>query len=205
MKEGHALSRTSSRRPWTASSPPRRPADAFAMQGDRIDTLFASTPRSGVALPPGGPGLTPDTVVMGWNTFAVGLPFGQRSYPHLRQYVFSRPFSEEVGGDVVLRATIPSRFVPESRAVASWIWLCGGVGWRRARRRIDRPCSRSTRWSFGAIQLETGRLAGAPPRVESARSRPAFMNHYVQPEAASPLHGFTAFRRAAPGPARQRA
>ncbi len=32
-----------------------------------------------------------DTVLMGWNTYAVGLPTGvDNPYPHLRQHVFTR-------------------------------------------------------------------------------------------------------------------
>jgi len=66
------------------------------------------------------------TVLMGWNTYAVGLPQGVRSpYPHLRQVVFSRR-ARELPADVVL-SDDPQGVVAELKQTADRdLWLCGG-------------------------------------------------------------------------------
>lgn len=109
--------------------------DDFAMQGDHVDALFRDYPETlpGAALAAAGitaRNETFDTVVMGWNTFAVGLRYGQLDpYPHLRQYVCSRTHSaDEAGGEVVVTGEDPVELVRRLKAEPSArdIWLCGG-------------------------------------------------------------------------------
>jgi dihydrofolate reductase len=106
--------------------------DAFPVEGDHMQAIMQ---RFSDALP--APALeamsiTPDTsrfdtVLMGYSTYAVGLPVGlDDPYPHLRQYVFSRtsrdaPAGITVGDDPV--ATV--RALKEEQG-ESGIWLCGG-------------------------------------------------------------------------------
>lgn len=122
--------------------------DAFAQAGDHVDALIEEVPetlpghvRSAIGID--SPNHTYDTVVMGWNTFAVGLAHRVDSpYPHLRQYVFSRTHApSEVGGDVRLVADDPVDVVRQLKAQASSkdIWLCGGGSLAAALRdEIDR-------------------------------------------------------------------
>lgn len=108
--------------------------DAFPMQGDHIDMILAqytdTVPTPGLeAL-----GLTPpltrfDTVLMGWNTYAVGgphLPNGP--YAHLKQYVFSRNRTgNDAAAPVTVTAEDPIEVVARLKHEAgSGIWLCGG-------------------------------------------------------------------------------
>jgi dihydrofolate reductase len=71
-----------------------------------------------------------DTVLMGWNTYAVGLRDGlQNPYPHLRQYVFSRTHTRgEVETGIVLTSEPPVEIVRRLKAepAVADIWLCGG-------------------------------------------------------------------------------
>jgi dihydrofolate reductase len=110
--------------------------DAFPMTGDHIDALFREYPETlpGVAL--AAAGVAPsggcfDTVVMGWNTFAVGLPHGLTDpYPHLRSYVCSRSHAgHEATGGAVVTAEAPVALVRRLKAepAARGIWLCGGA------------------------------------------------------------------------------
>lgn len=130
--------------------------DAFAMQGDHIDALFQDYPETlpGAAL--AAAQITPendtfDTVVMGWNTFAVGLSLGELDpYPHLRQYVCSRTHeSNEVGGDVIVTSEDPVQLVRRLKAEPSSrdIWLCGGG---RLAAEIDRLVLKVNPVMFGA-------------------------------------------------------
>ncbi|WP_024794779.1 dihydrofolate reductase family protein [Tomitella biformata] len=69
-----------------------------------------------------------DTVLMGWNTYGVGLPYGVDSpYPHLRQYVFSRRQRAAPDG-VTVTAESPAEVARTLKAedAGSGIWLCGG-------------------------------------------------------------------------------
>lgn len=109
--------------------------DAFPQTGDHIEALLRDYPETIPAHVLATIGIEPttdtfDTVVMGWNTFAVGLPHGiDDPYPHLRQYVFSRSHgSEDVGGDVNVVADDPVAIVRSLKAEGSnkGIWLCGG-------------------------------------------------------------------------------
>lgn len=111
--------------------------DAFPQTGDHIAALLSEFPETIPAHVLSAVGLeastdTFDTVIMGWNTFAVGLPHGiDDPYPHLRQYVLSRSHApDEVGGDVNLVAGDPVELVRLLKAENSdsntGIWLCGG-------------------------------------------------------------------------------
>ncbi|MGB3680777.1 MAG: dihydrofolate reductase family protein [Candidatus Microthrix parvicella] len=109
--------------------------DAFPQTGDHIDALLRDFPETIPAHVLSAIGIeasndTFDTVVMGWNTFAVGLRQGiDDPYPHLRQYVFSRSHGpDDVGGDVQVVADDPVELVRSLKAESSGkgIWLCGG-------------------------------------------------------------------------------
>ena len=79
-------------------------------------------------------GITPDndtfdTVLMGWNTYAVGLPFGVANpYPHLEQVVFSRSHGQDEVADAIrVVADDPVAEVQRLRKEdGAGIWLCGG-------------------------------------------------------------------------------
>lgn len=68
-----------------------------------------------------------DTVLMGGNTFAIGLAEGVTSpYRHLRQFVFSRRNFAE-GENLTVTSADPVQVVKELKAEeGSAIWLCGG-------------------------------------------------------------------------------
>lgn len=107
--------------------------DAFPMEGDHLpalirdwsDTIPAHV-RSALGLPPAD-GTRFDTVLMGWNTYAVGLPAGVDSpYPHLRQVVVSTR-KPDVPVDVqVVDDPIAAVRDLKSREADGDIWLCGG-------------------------------------------------------------------------------
>jgi len=107
--------------------------DAFPIDGDHMvagirDYADAIPTHVASAL-----GIVPDrsrfdTVVMGWNTYAVGFDQGIASpYAHLRQYVFSRSRTSTAQG-VTVTADNPVDVVRGLKAepTGSDIWLCGG-------------------------------------------------------------------------------
>ena len=106
--------------------------DAFPVEGDHMDAInerYADTIPTDLAVALGIERKRPmfDTVLMGWNTYAVGLPMGVKSpYRHLRQIVFStsrRADAEDVqttGEDPV---AVVQRLKHED---GDAIWLCGG-------------------------------------------------------------------------------
>lgn len=109
--------------------------DAFAQTGDHIDALIRDLPETLPGHVLSAIGIestndTYDTVIMGWNTFAVGLAQGVNDpYPHLRQYVVSRTHQpSDVGGDVQVVADDPIGLVRQLKEEPSTkgIWLCGG-------------------------------------------------------------------------------
>jgi dihydrofolate reductase len=69
-------------------------------------------------------------VVMGWNTYAVGLPFGMTDpYPHLDTVVFSRSHvgDDDIDPAITVTDDDPIAVVRElKRRAGSDIWLCGG-------------------------------------------------------------------------------
>ncbi len=109
--------------------------DAFSLEGDHVEAFAREIPEILPAPALAAMGVAPanatfDTVLMGWNTFAVGLPHGlDDPYPHLRQVVFSRADrTGQVGGDVEVTDRDPVEVVRELKGEPSdaGIWLCGG-------------------------------------------------------------------------------
>ncbi|TBN57488.1 dihydrofolate reductase [Glaciihabitans arcticus] len=107
---------------------------AFPMEGDHFATIFGEFADALPAPAIAGLGLSPtgerfDTVLMGWNTYAVGLPDLPDPYPHLRQYVFSRSHGPADVAPGITLAADPRALVRELKAEegGSDIWLCGGA------------------------------------------------------------------------------
>lgn len=106
--------------------------DAFLAEGDHRDAInerFGQTIPTEAAEALGirqDQGLF-DTVLMGWNTYAVGLPYGATSpYRHLEQIVFSRTKNAE-GENLTVTADDPVEVVRRLKAQeGASIWLCGG-------------------------------------------------------------------------------
>lgn len=106
--------------------------DAFLAEGDHrevINERFGETIPTDIAVAHGIPqdqGMF-DTVLMGWNTYAVGLPYGVTSpYRHLQQIVFSRSESAE-GENLTVTDEDPVALVRGLKAQpGKSIWLCGG-------------------------------------------------------------------------------
>jgi dihydrofolate reductase len=109
--------------------------DAFLAEGDHMEPIWAryrGTAPTRLAEAAGfdvadGPF---DTVLMGWNTYAVGLPDHHlpTPYEHLEQIVFSRTHEAPAGSEGVrFTASDP---VDTVRALkqqeGKGIWLCGG-------------------------------------------------------------------------------
>lgn len=101
--------------------------------GDHIQAICQEYPETLPAPALEAMGVTPqnhhfDTVLMGWNTYAVGLKEGLASpYPHLRQFVFSRTQTEAADG-ISLTAGDPVAVVRKLKAEeGKGIWLCGGA------------------------------------------------------------------------------
>ena len=113
--------------------------DAFDVEGDHIDLILKeyvdTLPAAGLeALGLKADRSRFDTVLMGWNTYAVGFPYGVYDpYPHLRQYVFSRRHTKADGnldaaGEIMVTAEDPVSVVRRLKAEpeGTGIWLCGG-------------------------------------------------------------------------------
>jgi dihydrofolate reductase len=107
--------------------------DAFPTEGDHIDAIIDSYPDTLAAPALEALGITPtnerfDTVLMGWNTYAAGLPAVVDPYPHLRQHVFTRQHRVP-GGSAIATAEKPAEVVRSLKAEpgGSGIWLCGGA------------------------------------------------------------------------------
>jgi dihydrofolate reductase len=103
--------------------------DAFLYEGDHMDAI---NERFGDTLPTDAAdalgvrqdGSRFDTVLMGWNTYAVG---GVESpYRHLRQIVFSRTRTA-AGENLQVTSEDPVAVVRRlKQEPGSFIWLCGG-------------------------------------------------------------------------------
>lgn len=107
--------------------------DRFLFEGDHLAYIgerYRGTAPTDLAAAAGVPvdGGPFDTVVMGWNTYAVGLPASPSPYRHLRQVVFTHGRSAPEGsGDVVFTDRNPAEVVRELKEEqGSGIWLCGG-------------------------------------------------------------------------------
>ncbi|MGI9824601.1 dihydrofolate reductase family protein [Agromyces sp. Marseille-Q5079] len=106
--------------------------DAFPIEGDHVDAInerFADTIPTDLAAALGirQDGTRFDTVLMGWNTYAVGLPMGATSpYRHLQQVVFSAS-NEAEGENLEVTSEDPVDVVRRLKAQpGASIWLCGG-------------------------------------------------------------------------------
>lgn len=106
--------------------------EAFPMEGDHMaaivdeytDTLPAHVLR---AIGRTADRSRFDTVLMGWNTYAVGLPAGvDDPYPHLRQHVFTHRDVEVPAGITVSADPRTTVRALKAEATGSAIWLCGG-------------------------------------------------------------------------------
>jgi len=171
--------------------------DAFPIEGDHMTVGirdYADSIPTHVAT---ALGITPDlsrfdTVVMGWNTYAVGYDQGIESpYAHLRQYVFSRTHTVTTSG-VSVTAQNPVDVIRELKAETSGsdIWLCGGGQLASALvDEIDRLVIKVNPMVFGSgIPLFAG-LADSPRPFVPA-SRTAFESGVV----------FTEYRRGSTEP-----
>ncbi|MGN7860069.1 dihydrofolate reductase family protein [Microbacterium sp. 22303] len=105
--------------------------DAFLFDGDHmaaINARFADAiPTSFAdALGIAQDRTTFDTVLMGWNTYAVGLPAMPSPYAHLHQIVFTRKGPDPVEG-VEFADRDPVDVVRDLKdREGGGIWLCGG-------------------------------------------------------------------------------
>lgn len=109
--------------------------DAFLAEGDHMEPIWSryrGTAPTRLAEAVGfsvadGPF---DTVLMGWNTYAVGLPDHHLPdpYQHLRQIVFTREHEAPAGsGDVQFANADPVETVRALKEQdGKGIWLCGG-------------------------------------------------------------------------------
>lgn len=147
--------------------------DAFLSEGDHmaaINERFGDTVPTDIAdalgvLRDGG---MFDTVLMGWNTYAVGLPFGVTSpYRHLRQIVFSRTRTAS-GESLEVTAHDPRRVVRQLKEQEGGaIWLCGGGALAATLSdQIDRLVLKRNPLLFGAGIPLFGPRPYAPERFE---------------------------------------
>ncbi|ASN18866.1 dihydrofolate reductase family protein [Arthrobacter sp. YN] len=111
--------------------------DAFPVEGDHMAAQIERFPDAIPTVIADAMGIDRtgsmfDTVVMGWNTYAVGLPAGMTSpYQHLQQVVFSRKRTEEdIPGEHPNLELTHENPVDVVRRLKSEpgksIWLCGG-------------------------------------------------------------------------------
>ncbi len=106
----------------------------FALQeGEHFADLFAAYPETipghlREQLNVTGDNQRFDTVLMGRNTYEVGLEFDVTNpYPHLRQFLFSRSMQESPDENVTLVSENASEAVKELKKKSGKdIWLCGG-------------------------------------------------------------------------------
>lgn len=108
---------------------PQGEYDAFLMEGDHMEPLmgrFADTLPTDFAQAQGVPQTRElvDTVLMGWNTYAIGgVP---SPYRHLRQIVFSRSRTAHADS-LEVTASDPREVVRGLKEEeGTGIWLCGG-------------------------------------------------------------------------------
>ncbi|KAF0971250.1 MULTISPECIES: dihydrofolate reductase family protein [Gordonia] len=105
--------------------------DAFLVEGDHMTGINERFPdtiptdyASALGIDQSGGGF--DTVLMGANTYAVGLPEAPSPYRHLDQYVFTHHPMQPVDG-VTFTDRDPVELVRELKPrEGKDIWLCGG-------------------------------------------------------------------------------
>lgn len=107
--------------------------DRFMVEGDHAAVIWGKYGGTAPTVLADAAGLSVDdspfdTVLMGWNTYAVGLPDLPNPYRHLRQVVFTRDHEAPTGADeVVFTDRDPVEVVRELKAEeGKGIWLCGG-------------------------------------------------------------------------------
>jgi len=109
--------------------------DAFLAEGDHMEPIWArygGTAPTDLAAAAGLPIVDSpfDTVLMGWNTYAVGLPDHHlpNPYRHLQQVVFTRAHEAPEGSEGVrFTGADPVEVVRAlKREDGKGIWLCGG-------------------------------------------------------------------------------
>lgn len=109
--------------------------DAFLAEGDHMGPVWARYRGTAPTRLAEAVGLEVDdgpfdTVLMGWNTYAVGLPDHHLAspYEHLRQVVFTRTHEAPSGSDAVrFTDADPVETVRAlKREEGKGIWLCGG-------------------------------------------------------------------------------
>lgn len=107
--------------------------DRFLVEGDHAPAIWAKYGGTAPTALAGAVGLSVDdspfdTVLMGWNTYAVGLPEHPSPYRHLRQIVFTRGHEAPAGAEgVTFTDRDPVEVVRELKVEeGKGIWLCGG-------------------------------------------------------------------------------
>jgi dihydrofolate reductase len=107
--------------------------DRFLVEGDHAAPIWAKYGGTAPTALADAAGLSVepspfDTVLMGWNTYAVGLSDHPSPYRHLRQIVFTREHDAPAGAeDVEFTDRDPVEVVRELKAEdGKGIWLCGG-------------------------------------------------------------------------------
>jgi dihydrofolate reductase len=111
--------------------------DAFPVEGDHMVAQIERFPEAIPTVVADSMGIDRtgsmfDAVVMGWNTYAVGLPAGMTSpYQHLEQVVFSRSRTEaDIPGEhpnLKITDEDPVNVVRRLKSQpGKSIWLCGG-------------------------------------------------------------------------------
>jgi len=132
--------------------------DRFLVDGDHAAAIWAKYPGTAPTALADAAGLSVDgspfdTVLMGWNTYAVGLPELPSPYRHLRQIVLTRGHDAPAGADdVEFTDRNPVEVVRELKAEdGKGIWLCGGGALASTlREEIDRLALKRNPVDFGA-------------------------------------------------------
>lgn len=108
--------------------------DTFLVSGDHMESIWARYRGTAPTQLAEAAGLSVadgpfDTVLMGRNTYAVGLPHLPNPYQHLRQIVFtSKPSQRPEGSDALEFTTADPTAVVRAlkQENGRGIWLCGG-------------------------------------------------------------------------------
>lgn len=140
--------------------------DRFLVEGDHASPIWAKYTGTAPTALAEAAGLSIDdspfdTVLMGWNTYAVGLPDLPSPYRHFRQIVFTRGHDAPAGATgVEFTDRDPVEVIRELKAEeGDGIWLCGGGALAAALRdEIDRLALKRNPVLFGAgIPMFEGR------------------------------------------------
>jgi len=137
---------------------PEAQFDRFLVEGDHAAPIWAKYTGTAPTALAAAAGLSVeggpfDTVLMGWNTYAVGLPEYPSPYQHLRQIVFTRGHHAPRGAeDVEFTDRDPVEVVRDLKSEdGKGIWLCGGGALASTLRdEIDRLALKRNPVLFGA-------------------------------------------------------